>query len=93
MSRNHLNIRRQLRNHLVHSINHAINAATALNINKGKPVSNEVVSHVHNIRVGKENDRVTVGVSGREVESADIFPVQVYGDIMIEGDDSHGQTF
>jgi len=42
---------------------------------------------VHDVVFGKEDDGVAVGVTGRKVERADIFAVEMDGDVMFEGDD------
>ena len=90
MPRNHLNIRRQLRDYLGHGVDHAVDAAAALHVNEGKAVGDEVVAHVHDVGVREKDDRVAVGVSGGKIESADVFAVQVHGDIVIEGEDGQG---
>ena len=76
-----------MRDDLGHSVDHAVDAAAALHVNKGKAIGDEIVAHVHDIGVGKENDRVAVSMPSGEIQSTDVFAVQVNGDVVIEGDD------
>src|ERR1700735_1283337 len=83
----YFHIGRQLRDNLLDRIDHAIDASTRLHIDKGKSVSNKVVTHVDDVGVRKKDDGIAVGVSRGEIQSANIFSIKVYGDIVIEGKD------
>src|ERR1041385_9577676 len=73
--------------HIIHGRNHAFDAASALQINKGKAVSHKVIAHVHNVRFWEKDDAVSVGVPAGEMQRTDVFPIQMHGDIVIECDD------
>src|SRR6516165_924146 len=87
MSRNNLYVGRHLTDHLLDAIDHSIDAAARVHIDERKPIRYEVISHVHNIRLRKEDDRISIRMTRRKVERANILAIQMYGDIMIKGDD------
>ena len=72
------------------AIDHAVDTASAVDVDEGESVGDEVVAHVHDVGFGKEDDGVAVGVAGREVQGTDIFAIQVNGDVVIERDDWQG---
>src|SRR5437899_9643858 len=91
VSWNHLHIRRKLGAHRFQRTNHAIDVAAGSYVDEGEAIRSEVVSHVYDIRLGKEDDGVAVGVPGWKVERADVLAIQVDRNIVVECDD--GQRF
>src|SRR3954471_16536547 len=91
MAGNHLHVDRKLRHNFLQRGDHSFDAASATQIDKRKSVCNKIVSHVHYIRLGKENHAIAVGVAAGKMQCANIFSVQMHGEIMIERDD--GQSF
>src|SRR2546427_155043 len=84
---NHFHIGRKLRGSFFERINHALNAATARDIDEGKAVTDKIVAHVHDIVFGEEDDGIAVGVAGRKMERANIFAVEMDGYIVLKRDD------
>jgi len=78
---------------LFHTVGHALDAAAAGDVNEGKAVANEIVAHVHDVIFGEVDDGVAVGVAGGKVERADVFAIEVDGDVMLEGDDRESGLF
>src|ERR1700722_2153438 len=76
-----------------HTINHSPPASATGHINKGKTVANEIVAHVHDIVLGEKDDGVAVGVSGRKVKRANVFAVEVNGNLVLEGNDGESGLF
>jgi len=93
MSGNDLHVRRHLHNHLLHAVDHPINAAARIHVDKREAISHKVVAHVHDIRLGKEDDRVTVRMPCRKIKRADILPVQMHRHIVMIGSASLGAGF
>ena len=81
---NDLRIRWQHSDHFLHSVNHAVDAAAAIHVDKGKAIDSEVVSHVHDIRFGEEDDGVAISVPRRKVQRANIFAIQVHRNVTVE---------
>ena len=65
-----------LGDHFLYGIDHAIQAASRLDIDEWE-VGHELVAHVHDVRLGEEYDRVTIGVARGKMQHADVFSVQV----------------
>src|SRR5215468_540081 len=84
---------RKLPDGFFYAVNHALHAAAAGDINEGKTVTDEIVTHVNDIVFGKEDDGVSVSVAGGKMQGADIFPVEMDGDVMLEGDDGKSSFF
>src|SRR5581483_11325667 len=87
MSGDHLYISRQLRRDFFERIDHTSHAAAAGHVDEWETISDEIVSHVYDVRFRKEDNAVAVGVSRREVQRADVLAVQVDRHVVIEGDD------
>src|SRR5215470_7053211 len=80
-------VSRQLGDDFLQGGDHAFPASARTEIDKGKSVTYEVITHVYDIRLGEEDDAVAIGVAAGEVQRADVFAVQVHGDVVIESDD------
>ena len=77
---------RQLPDHLLDCIDHAVDAASAVNINEREAVGHEVVAHVHDVRFGEEDNRIAVRMACRKEESSNVLAIQMHGHVVIEGD-------
>src|SRR5581483_4963189 len=86
-----LHVGRKLRDDPFDSINHAVHAASAVHVNEGEPVSDEIISHMNDVGFREEDDGVAVRVTGGKVKGADVIPIEVDGHVVIEGYD--GQRF
>ncbi len=87
MPRNDFHIRRHLRDHFLHGVDHPIDAAAAIHVDERKTIRHEIVAHVHDIGLGEEDDRIAIGVAGGKEERPDIFAIQMHGHVVIERDD------
>src|SRR5580704_4256015 len=72
MPRNDFYVWRKFRHDLFHGRDHAFHAAAGGEVDEGEAIANEIVAHVHDVRLRKENDAVAIGVSAREVKSANV---------------------
>ena len=65
----------------------------AADVDERKAVADEIVAHVDDIVLREKDDGVAVGVAGGKVQRADVFAVEVDGDVVLEGDDGERGFF
>ena len=80
----------ELRDDLLDRVKHAVDAAAAVHVDKGEAIGHKVVSPMYDIRLGEEDDGVAVGMSRGKVQNTNIFAIQVYGNVMVEGNNGQG---
>jgi membrane associated rhomboid family serine protease len=77
---------RQLGGDLLDRGGQALDAAPARQIDERKTIGHEVVAHVHDVRLGEEDDGVAVGVAARQVNRPHLLAVQVHRELVVERD-------
>src|SRR5262249_39084659 len=70
---------------------HPFYTPTACQVNEWKPVGYKIVAHVDHIGFWKENHAIAVGMSIGIMQNADILAVQMYCNIVVEGE--NGKSF
>src|SRR6516162_3947111 len=83
----HFHVSWQLRDDALTGSDNALYAAAAVDVDKREAVADEVVAHVHHVRLRVKDDRVSVRVASGKVKGADVLSVQVHGNVMLEGND------
>src|SRR6476659_6435904 len=86
MAGNDFSVRRNHAEHLFHSSNHAAHAAAVPRIHERKPVSDEIVAHMHHVCMNEENDTVAIGVAVWKVDRANLFIIDMDGSAIVESD-------
>ena len=77
MTRNDLDVRRNLRNNFAGVLNVTIDVAAAVQIYERQHAVKEVIAHVNDVRAGKEDNGVAVGVPAGKVDYPDLFTIKV----------------
>src|SRR5258708_22942209 len=93
MSRNNFHVCGKLRGSFFQSLDHALHASAAGDVNKRKTVAHEVVAHVHEIVFWEKDDGGGIGVAGRKMQRANIFAVKMHGDVVLKGNDGERSLF
>ena len=61
-----------------------LHAASAIDVNEGETITDEVVAHMHDIRPREKDHRIAVGMPRREMQGTDVLTVQMHGDVLAE---------
>src|SRR5262249_55204099 len=91
MSRNDFHIFGNELQDMLQSRDHSAHTPPVGHVDEGKSISHEVIPHMHHLRLGKEDNTVPVGVAVGQVESSNVFAIQMHGGAVVEGD--HWQGF
>src|SRR6185369_8080866 len=82
---------RQLSDNTFSGCDHSFHGATARKIDEWESISDEIIAHMHDIRLRKEDHAVAIRMPAWTMENSNILAVQVNGHILTEGE--YGQCF
>src|SRR5208282_1277134 len=82
-----LHIRRKHGDDLRNVGDQALYTAAAVQVDEREHAGEEVISHVHHVRLWEEDDDVAVGMALGEVDGADVLAIDMNLELVVKGDD------